>query len=214
MRMESQNLDDTIETIQRNVNIYGGYMQSTSLNQNTSYSRSYSATIRIPADKYQEFLESINNSGNTVSYSEEVKDVTDSYTDLEARLVSYKAEEQKVLEFYDKAETLEELLIVEERLSEIRYEIEYLEAQIKNYDLLISYSTLNITVTETKTYTPVSQSFGSRLVSAFTNGLSGFISNVEDFIVDLVYNIWTIIFVVLLICLAVFLYKKFRNRKR
>ena len=191
---------------------YGGYVQK-SVSGNRGSNRYYEAAIRIPAEHYSQFLEEIKGSGNATYYSEETKDITDSYTDIQARLSSLKAQEAKVLEFYDKAVDLDDLMSVEERLSEIRYEIEYYEAQIKNYDLQVAYSTLNLTVNETKVYTPVSTSFFSRLARSFSNGFKNFISGVEDFIIDVVYNLWTILLIILIGFVAFKVRKAIINRR-
>ncbi|MBQ6335113.1 MAG: DUF4349 domain-containing protein [Erysipelotrichaceae bacterium] len=214
MNVETTELDEYLEKLLPAISKYGGYVQRSSTSNRGNNSRYYEATIRIPADRYSQFLEEIKTSGNATYYAEETKDITDTYTDIEARLTSLKAQEAKVLEFYDKAETIEDLMSVEERLSNIRYEIEYYEAQIKNYDLLVSYSTLNLSVSETKVYTPVSTSFFSRLARSFTNGFKNFISGIEDFIIDVTYNIWTIILFIALGYVAYRLYRWFKNRKK
>ena len=213
LSMESQQLDELITLLNEKTTAAGGYMQSTSISQNYDGTRSYSATIRIPAENYSSFVDTISGSGNTISYQESVRDVTDSYTDIQARLNSLKAQEAKVLEFYDKAVDIEDLMSIESRLSDIQYEIEYLETQIRNYDLLIAYSTLEITVKETKVYTPVNQSFFTRLGKAFTNGFHNFISGLGDFIVDLVYNIWTIILLAGIAALVIFVYRKIKKHR-
>ena len=213
MNVETKDLDELLGKLNETINKYGAYIQSSTVNTSGKSTRQYDATIRIPSDKYSQFLEDLKESGNVSYYTEETKDVTDSYTDLEARLKSLKAEEEKVLEFYSKAENLEELLLVEDRLSDIRYEIEYIEAQIKNYDLLVAYSTLTLHVSETSSYTQTSTSFGERLARAFKNGFNSFISTIEDIMIDFAYNIYGIIAFVLVVVLGIFLYKKFRNRK-
>ena len=213
MNVETKDLDELLGKLNETINKYGAYIQSSTVNSSGNSSRQYDATIRIPSDQYSKFLEELKDSGNVSYYTEETKDVTDSYTDLEARLKSLKAQEEKVLEFYNKAANLEELLQVEDRLSEIRYEIEYIEAQIKNYDLLVAYSTLTLHVSETANYTQTSTSFGERLIRAFKNGFHDFIYTIEDIVLDLAYDIYGIIFVVLLIVLGIFLYKRLRNRK-
>ncbi len=211
MNVETKDLDTLLSTLNQTINKYGAYIQSSTVNSGGN-NRQYDATIRIPSDKYAQFLEELKASGNVSYYTEETKDVTDSYTDLEAKLKSLKAEENKVLEFYDKAENLEELMLVEERLSEIRYQIEYIEAQIKNYDLLVAYSTLTLHVAETSTYTPTNVSFGERLLRAFKNGFHDFVSAIEDLMIDLAYDIYTIIFIALILAGAFFIYRKIRNR--
>ena len=211
MNVETKELDVLLSKLNETINRYGAYIQSSTVNSGGN-NRQYDATIRIPSDKYAQFLEDLKESGNVSYYTEETKDVTDSYTDLEAKLKSLRAEEEKVLEFYDKAVNLEELMMVEERLSDIRYQIEYIEAQIKNYDLLVAYSTLTLHVTETSTYTPTSTSFGERLLRAFKNGFHDFVSAIEDLMVDLAYDIYTIIFIILILVAAFFIYRKIKNR--
>ncbi len=206
MNLDTQDLDETIKAITKSVSEYGGYIQ-----QSTNSNRSYEATIRIPAEKYADFLKTIEAAGNSTYYSEEMKDITDTYTDLSARLASLKAQEAKVLEFYDKAESIEDLMAVEERLSEIRYQIESIEASLKNYDLLVAYSTLYLTVKETSVSQPTKLSFFARLGNSFKNGFKNFIYNIEDFLIDLSYNIFDIIFFVLILALAYFIYRKVRK---
>ena len=212
MNMETQDLDALLETVNPAISKYGGYVQRSSVS-NRGNSRYYEAVIRIPAENYGAFLEEVRASGNSTYYSEETKDITDSYTDIQARLTSLKAQEAKVLEFYDKAESIDDLMSIESRLSDIQYEIGYYEDQIKNYDLLVDYSTLNLNVTETKVYTPVSTSFFARLGRSFVNGFKNFIGGIEDFIIDVTYNLWTIILLIALGYGGYSLYRFFRNRK-
>jgi len=212
MNVETKDLDSLLAGLNETISRYGAYIQSSTINSSGNHNRQYDATIRIPSEMYGKFLEDLKTSGNVSYYSEETKDVTDSYTDLEAKLKSLKAEEEKVLEFYQKAENLEELMMVEERLSQIRYQIDYIETQIKNYDLLIAYSTLTLHVVETSTYTPTSTSFGERLLRAFKNGFHDFVSAIEELMINLAYDIYTIIFIVIILAAVFFIYRKIRNR--
>ena len=213
LNLETQNIDDVLNTVLSNVEKFGGYVQKSSTYTRGNDTRIFEATIRIPADQYQNFLNDTESLGNVVSYSQEVEDITDVYTDIEARLNSLKAQEEKVLEFYKSANTIEELMSVEERLSQIRYEIEYYENTIKNYDLLVSYSTLHITIQETKVYTPTSTNFFTRLANSFKNGFSNFIDKIADFIIELAYNIWTILLLIVVAYMIYRLCKYFKNRK-
>ncbi|MBQ5805071.1 MAG: DUF4349 domain-containing protein, partial [Erysipelotrichaceae bacterium] len=114
---------------------------------------------------------------------------------------------------YEKAETIEDLMSIESRLSDLQYQIERYEAQIKNYDLLTAYSTLYITITETKVYTPSNPNFFERLASSFKDGWHDFMDGFGDFLIDVVYNIWTILLLAALGYLAYRIYRRIRNRK-
>ncbi len=213
LSLETLDLDETVNVLTNNINESGGYIQSSSTYSNGSR-RYYYATIRIPADKYNDFINTIKGSGNTVSYSEEIDDITTSYYDLDAHIKALKAQEERVLELYKQANTLEEILQIEERLSDIRYEIEQEETTMKNYDLLTSYSTLEITISETREYTPTQISFGSRIVESFKNGWTNFISLLEEFVITFVYNIWTILLLILIIFIGYKIFKTIKARKK
>jgi hypothetical protein len=212
MTAETQGLDETITKLVTQVSAFGGYVQKSST-YDAGSARVYEATYRIPADKYQAFLDSIQDAGNTVSYFEETEDITNTYTDIEARLNSLKAQEERVTELYKQADSIEDLMNIEERLSDLRYEIEYYEAQIRNYDLLVAYSTLTISVRETKVYTPTSTSFLTRLKNAFANGWHNCLDNIGDFLIDFVYNIWTILFLAVLGYVGYRVYRRIRNKR-
>lgn len=212
LSQETLDLDKTIEALNQNVNKYGGYFQSTSINNNGAY-RFYEAIIRIPADKYNDFISETKKGGNNTFYNEEVKDVTDTYTDIEARLASLKAEEEKVLEFYKQATNIEELMSIENRLSDIRYEIDSYENSKKNYDLLITYSTLNISIRETKAYSLEDENFVDKIKNAFKAGWSNFVNGLKDLTINIVYNIWAILALVIVVIIIVIVIKKIRSKK-
>lgn len=208
INIETLDFDSLLEKLNKSISEVGGYIQSSSISTNHYQNRNYDASIRIPANKYEEFISATKQTGNVTYYSESVDDITDTYTDLKARLNSLKTEESKVLEFYDKAINLEELMSVEERLTQIRYEIDSIETSIKNYDLLTNYSTLNITIVETKTYTETNDNFFSRLSLSFKNGISNFINMIENLALDIVYNIWTIALIGLGVIIVVLVIKR------
>ena len=214
MNLETQDLDDASNKLNNLIEKYNAYFQSNSIYYSGSNTRILNASIRIPADNYSSFIEEVKQIANTTSYSEKTDDVTESYMDIEARLNSLKAQEEKVLEFYDKATTIEDLMAIESRLADLRYEIESYESRIKNYDLLIEYSTLNIYISETKAYTTTSPNFFTRLTNAFINGFNNFIDSVGDFMIEIVYNIWTILLIVLIGFIAYFVYKRFIKRNK
>ncbi len=211
LNVETLDFDNVLNILEANVKKYGGYIQGSSTSSNRNDRRYYDACIRIPAESYNEFLNATKENVNVIFYSENTDDITEKYTDIQARINSLKAEEAKVLEFYDKANNLEELMSVESRLTDIRYEIDSLETKIKNYDLLVNYSTLNIGITETKVYTKTNDNFFSKLGLNFVNGWSNFVNVLQDIILGIVYNLWIVILVVVVI-VGIVIYRKKRNK--
>lgn len=214
MNIETTEFDAVMDYFDKAIKEVGGYIQNSSINQRGNECRYFNATIRIPSDKYANFVSKAKESSNVTYYNEYVEDITDTYTDLEARLNSLKAEEEKVLEFYSKAVNLEELMSVESRLTDIRYEIDSIQTRLKNYDLLVSYSTLNVSIEETKVYSKVDDSFFSRIGNAFINGFNNFLNAIEDFVVNIVYNIWQILLIIVVIIVAIVVIKKIRRKEK
>lgn len=209
MNVETMNLDELVNNLLISVDGVGGYVQSSSIFNGTY--RTYEAVLRIPADRYDEFVNGINETGNVTYYSKDSKDITDTYTDIEAKVRSLKAEEEVVLKFYEQASNIEELMSIEQRLSDIRYEIDSYESRLKNYDVLTTYSTLNITVRETKVYTETNDSFFTRLINSFTNGVTNFVDMIEDIVLFVSYNLMTFIFMAVLGFTGYKLYRKIRK---
>ena len=142
IRMETKDMDKTVSAIMESLSKYGGYVQTSSINQDQNQSRYRYSTIvvRVPADHYDAFLNDSSQNGNVLSIDTTTDDITTSYYDLQARLESLRLEREKVLKFYDQAANVSELLQIEQRLSEIDSEIAASEVRMKNYDLLTTYS--------------------------------------------------------------------------
>lgn len=179
MRAETENLDELIANLNSRINQYGGYVEYSYIENGSTYgnyksSRSASYTIRIPAEHLDAFLANVSEFSNIVSKNINVTDVTLQYVDVEARKSSLTTEQQRLLELMEKAETVEDIITIEERLSEIRYELESAERQLRTYDNQVDYSTVTINIDEVKKYTPVEET--SRLEKIKT----GFVTSVSD----------------------------------
>ena len=86
--------------------------------------------------------------GNVISSSRSQENVTTQYTDYEARLESLNIQEERLLAMLEESGDLESLIALESRLSEVRYEIESIERNLRNLDQRIAYSTVNLEIQE------------------------------------------------------------------
>lgn len=121
--------------------------------------------------------------------STDVADVTESYTDTEARLKTLRLQEERLLEILSKATQLTDVLELESRLSDVRYQIESYEATLRNFDSRISYSTLHITLQEVVEYSIINsppQTLGQRLSDGFKDSMRMVKNSAESVLVWLV----------------------------
>jgi len=196
-QIETLNFDKTIEDLQKMIGDSGSFVQSSSVsgndynsiyNGNGSY-RTANYTIRIPADKFKSVEDSLTALGNVIGKSTNAENITMQYTDTQSRLDACHTKEARLLELLSKAANMEDILAIENSLSDVRYQIETLTSQIKNWDSLISYSTLTISIQEVALYSKDNSStigYGQQLKQAFIHSLNSigqFFKNFFKFLV-------------------------------
>ena len=198
LTIQTKEFDNTNNMLNELVNNYEGYIQTSSIynyeNRNDAY-----YTIRIPASSFNDFVNGTKEIGYVKSVNTSIDDVTDSYFDIEARISSLKAQKEKLDQMYSQCTTIDEIINVEQRLSEVQYEIDSYQATINNYDLLIKYSTINVSITEVKDITTPSNSFIDDIKNAFIDSYQVFINFVQNMIITLIYLLPFIIVLVIII---------------
>ena len=120
---------------------YGGYVGSMEVYEDHAV-----VVLRVPSEHFDEALEDVKKLGEVVEVRTSARDVTETYVDLQARLNALKAVESRLLALLEKAETVEDMLKVEDYLRRIRVDIERIEAQLKNLERSISYSTIRVAI--------------------------------------------------------------------
>lgn len=192
MDVETEEFDALLVNVQNRIKSLSGYLESSNV-YNGSYSNSYSnlrsanLTARIPADKLDEFLSLVSESANVVRKDENVTDVTLQYVDMQSHKEVLLTEQDRLLELLEQAESIDDIITLESRLSDVRYQIESMESQLRTFDNQVTYSTVYLYIEEVKTYTPVKeQTRLERMVTGFMESLAGVGNGFLDFCVNLV----------------------------
>lgn len=184
INLETKDSDELINKIGTQVSSLNGYTSSLSQNKSSRY-LSVEASVQIPAEKLDEFLDFLEKSGTVTSKNVVTKDITESYTDTESRITAYETEEKALLAMLAKCETVEDAISVQDRLSTVRAELESLRAQKKGYDREITYSEVSIRISEVDREKKTSTSFGSQVSEMFSESvynISRFFRNLSVFI--------------------------------
>ena len=211
MNIETKGFDELLQHLEQRTKDLGGYIESSYSYYGSRYSgqgrnRSASMRIRIPAAKLDEYINDVSGIANVISRNENVSDVTLSYVDMESHRNALRAEESQLMVMMEKAETIEDLITIESRLSDIRYQIESMESQLRTYDNLVDYATLQLEVTEVEDLTPVvEQSAWEKMGSGFMNSLSSIGRGLKNFGIGFVMNLPYILLwgVIILVCFLV-----------
>lgn len=119
--------------------------------------RSAYFTIRVPKDRLNTMTSSLENLGNVLFLRSDAENITAQFSDTQSRLNSLRTQEERLLDMLSKAESIQNMLDIEERLAYTRYQIESLTAALRNWQNSVDYSTLSITIHEVWVYTEVVQ---------------------------------------------------------
>lgn len=218
--METLSYDETIQGIQALAEQSGGYVESSQTTgpgaaEDYYQARWASFTLRIPAQGLDSFAESLAQYGSVTDSHFYTDEVTDYYYDTEAHLKSLQLQEQRLLEILSKADTLSDVVALENSLAEVRYQIESLQGSLRRLDSLIALSTVNISVQEVYEYSPEqgrAKGLGERIAAEFSRSTTAIRRAAEDFIVFFLGNILTILPALALLILAVILLRRHRRR--
>lgn len=199
--------DKLIETIKK----YSGYITNSSSEMNSSGNISGSITVRIPLEKFQDFVKDISSLGKVLSQDVSGKDVTEEYIDLEARQRTQKELENRLLELLNqKTGKLSEIIEVEQKLSSVRENIESTEGRMKYLKDQSAYSTIEVMFIEpSMLQTASGGGFFHEIEQGFKKGLKGFTEILSVLIMITVSLSHIIIFLIVLLIIA---RKYFRKR--
>ncbi|WP_026509340.1 MULTISPECIES: DUF4349 domain-containing protein [unclassified Butyrivibrio] len=220
MRAESKEFDKTLDFIKNRTTELGGYIESFST-EKSSYNdeRTANLTLRIPEEKLTGFVDEFSQNSNITSQEMNVTDVTLTYADLESHRNALRAEEQQLLSLMEKAETIEDIMTIQDKLTDVRYQLESMESQLRTYDNQITFSTLNVTLREVIEYTPEpvkNPTFAERAKEGFVENLEGVIAFFTELLLLLITHIPVlVILLVIVIVVIVFIraYEKKRKKK-
>lgn len=184
LSIETKEFDTLLENLNSQIDTLNGYVESSDVygREFGSYeNRSANMTIRIPADKSHTFSDYISKNSVVVSRSVTTEDVTLTYVDIESRVAALTAEKESLEALLKNAKTVEEIVTVRDKLTEVIYEIESYESQLRTYDNLVDYCTVTLRIEEVERTTVVEeqniwQEIGTNLKNNFADVWDGTIA--------------------------------------
>ncbi len=223
---ETEDFDTLVPGLQKQVEALGGYIEYISVYDVHSYyvedqqvkQRCANVTARVPKEKLDGFLAQVGEQTNITSRSENVEDVTLQYVDLESHKKALVTEQERLLALMEKAETVEDIIAIEGRLSEVRYQLESMESQLRTYDNRIDYSTVELSITEVRKYSaPQEATVWQRIERGFMKSLDDIGFGIRDFAIRFVIDIPYIVLWLAVIAVAVIvvriLWKVWKKRR-
>jgi len=164
-----------------------GYIASESLS-NETWNTSITFKIRVPAQNFDVMITDIENGGGKIlSKSINARDVTSEFIDTEIRLANKRKVNERYTELLKKANTVKDILEIEENIRKLEEEIESTEGKLKYLNDQVDFSTLDLTITQERTTGTYSPGFMNKLWESVRSGWEGLIGFIIIFI-----NLWPI----------------------
>jgi len=143
---EFGNVRPTVEAV---VSQFGGFVDRLSVDADSANARSLTGSLRVPSDRIGAALDRLRQLGQVVEDAQGSEDVTDQIVDLDARLASARATEQRLTDLLkNRTGRLSDVLSVERELARVRLDIERLDAEKTNTTRRVTYATITIQISE------------------------------------------------------------------
>ncbi|MDE6889397.1 MAG: DUF4349 domain-containing protein [Eubacterium sp.] len=217
--VETKEFDAFYKKVNDKTTQLGGYVERSDTDGNAvdSSNRYSYLVLRIPAEKMQQMLSLLDSDANITYQSCRSENVTLQYVDMESHVKALRTEQEALLKLMEKADKLKDIIALQSQLTQVRYEIESYESQLRMYDNKVDYSTLHLNITEVDRTTNV-KSTETSFFDEISNGFSDNVYALGLWLRSLA--VWLISSLPILVPLAVivaalffFIRRKSKNRR-
>lgn len=216
---ETEDLDALLSHIDEKIAQLSGYVEEREVYNGSNYTSSHryrhaSLTIRIPAEQLDAFVSEVEATSNITSTNETTENITLSYVATQSRITALETEQARLLELLAQAETMEDLLKIETRLTDVRTELEEVTSQLRLYDNMVDYGTLYLNISEVREYTVIEEpeTVWDRIGNGFMQSLKDLGNFFTELFVFVIVGLPYLVIVALVVT-AVVLLIKFRKKK-
>lgn len=216
--VETNDYDHFIRTIQDQIVTLGGYVESSELYGSNDYehnNRSANFIFRLPKPSVDDFLTFTEGNSNLLHKYETTQDITLQYADTEGRKKALQIEYDRLLELLSKADNIDVIITLESRLSELRYQLDSFESDLRRYDNQVDYSTITMNIQERRVLTPQKEAgFWAKVASGLAENLNALMLSLIDFLIWFFSTVPLFLLPLLIVIFLVrYLRKARKNRK-
>ncbi len=210
---------ETINEVRSIVEQSGGMISNSNVYEAREDQYNAHLTLRVQNNDFDRVMDRLQNLGKARNVQTGTDDVTMQYIDLESRLNNQKAQEERLIEILDIAETLEEVLEVERELHRVRGEIETMTARLNHLKDQVSYATINLTIREetvpTEEISPLAfENLGESIGQAFIGSINFILKALSFMVVAFAALLPVLIILGITAVLIFLLVRKFSKRKK
>jgi len=159
--VETMEFDKTIENVYALMTRHGAFVESSNISGIGYQSQHFGwneyryayFSLRVPKDQLNAMTASLNSLGNVTSRNTSAQNITSQFYDTQSRLNSLLIQEERLLDMLKMAADVPDLITIEERLGDVRYQIESLTTTLKSWQSQVDYSYLTVNIREVEEFT-------------------------------------------------------------
>ncbi|WP_372723113.1 DUF4349 domain-containing protein [Novipirellula sp.] len=202
-------------SLPRLVNSVDGFISKSQTDRRYNNQQSGTWVVRVPVDRYHEFVSGVGGLGFAESRREDAQDVTEEYVDVEARVRNNRKLEERIIAMLaERTGKLSDVLEIERELARVREEIERMEGRLRLLADRTSLATVTINVREEKEYVPpAAPTFTDRVATAFGGSLRSLRQLGEILLIALIAVVpWMIVLGIPVIVVTVMVRRRIHTR--
>ncbi|WP_066644350.1 DUF4349 domain-containing protein [Christensenella timonensis] len=216
--ISTKQYDSDYNKINAELGAAGGYIENESSTADVSYGSSASGryttmTMRVPVDKYNEFLDKLSGIGEVTGKQKNTEDFSDQYYDTQSRIELLEGQKARLMAHLANATSTEDIIALEQEITDVIYELDQLQGNMRRMDNLVDYATVSITLTELITPETIGsdgQPLGDRASEAFSLSMTGVGEFLENFAVGFMAALPAIILIAVIIAVVLLVLKLVR----
>ena len=217
--LRTQQFEQDYEALRQLAADCGGRVESLSMTgDGSTYSlRNASLTFRIPSARLDSFISGARGIGTVSSYNESSDDVSANYHDIRTRLETQQAKLERLTQLMERADNVEDLIELENAISDAQYWIDYYTGQLNSYDSRVADSYVYVSLRELSSASAADDkqlSLGERIVNAIEASIEALGEVAQSFVVFLIAALpWLVILTVVIVAVRLAV-RSARRRRR
>ncbi|MCL2249802.1 MAG: DUF4349 domain-containing protein [Oscillospiraceae bacterium] len=180
--IETLNFDESMTLVDRLMQRYGAFVENSSVSGVNHASRVHGwqnlrhawFTIRVPVQNLNAMSSDLEELGNVIHTGQNATNITNQFIDTESRLNSLTIQEERLLDMLRVAADVPDLIAIEERLGDVRHQIESLTTTLNTWRNQIDFSTITLNIMEVEVFTEQPErTYWERIGEGFMNTIRG-----------------------------------------
>ncbi len=167
------------EEIRTYIKQHNGKLINSNAYQYDMFDKVFTLQVKIPQEDYDAFMDYLKDIGDVDYFSENSYDVYDQYQDNELRIEMFENKLSRLYELLDSAKDINDLIIIENSISDTIYQIEYLKGIQDNLEYESDYATITITLKPIVKEVVEPSGLDGIFSEAFTISLNAFLKFIE-----------------------------------